>query len=152
MTLATIPCRWCSRQFVPRETGGHDQQFCSPSCRRALHSTARRWTLAELAAGRLPLAAIKKGVPATRALVTEAARPPSAPETGPSVSGSAEPPNGRFTVVVQQSTIRKLLLDFEITLNEKDNVVAILAALVRSGRRPTISECADGAKLVSFSP
>jgi hypothetical protein len=139
-------CRWCSRQFVPRETGGHDQRFCGPACRRALHSTARRWALAELAAGRLPLTAIKNGLPATRALATEAAKPPSAPEAPEAGgSGSPKPPNGRFTVVIHQSTVRKLLQDFQIAYNEKDNVITVLDALIRSGRRPaSLGENADG--------
>src|SRR3954451_21547262 len=65
-----VRCAWCDRPFTPRQTGGHDQRFCRPSCRRALHAAARRWALAELAAGRLALSAIKNGLPATRALAT----------------------------------------------------------------------------------
>src|SRR5215472_16364576 len=65
-------CPWCGRTFAPRQTGGHDQQFCRPACRRALHAAARRWALTELAAGRLRLNAIKAGLPATCALDTAA--------------------------------------------------------------------------------
>ena len=68
-------CAWCDRPFTPRHTGGHDQRFCRQSCRRALHSVVRRWVLAELAAGRLSLDAIKSGLPATRALITGTVSP-----------------------------------------------------------------------------
>src|ERR1051326_7073584 len=75
-------CPWCDRPFVPRRTGGLDQRFCRPSCCRALHAEARRWVLAELAAGRLPLNAIKAGLPATCALDMEVGKPIPAPEMG----------------------------------------------------------------------
>jgi hypothetical protein len=61
-------CTWCSRRFTPRQTGGRDQRFCRPSCRRALHAAARGWMLSELAAGRLTVGHIRKGSPATCAL------------------------------------------------------------------------------------
>lgn len=73
-------CAWCGRRFTPRQTGGHDQRFCRPSCRRALHAAVRRWALAELAAGRLNLAAIRTGLPAPRALATGGTKTVLAPE------------------------------------------------------------------------
>jgi hypothetical protein len=78
----TNSCRWCDREFTPRRTGGHEQQFCRPSCRRALHAAARRWTLSELSAGRLSLDAIRNGLPATRAFAGLGGLPSPVPETG----------------------------------------------------------------------
>jgi hypothetical protein len=75
-------CAWCDRPFTPRRTGGHDQRFCRLSCRRGFHATARQWTLSELAAGRLSLAAIKNGLPATRALAGSGGTPSPVQETG----------------------------------------------------------------------
>lgn len=63
-------CLWCERPFTPRSTGGRAQRFCRPRCRRSFHAAARRWVLAELAAGRVTLAAIRNGSTATRALPT----------------------------------------------------------------------------------
>src|SRR5262249_44244655 len=43
---ASASCSWCSRPFQARETGGHAQRFCRPSCRLGLPcccSAAGRW-------------------------------------------------------------------------------------------------------------
>jgi len=80
MTDHPLLCAWCGRRFGARQTGGHDQRFCRPFCRHALHATVRRWALAEVAAGRLSLAAIKTGLPATRALATGVISAAPAPE------------------------------------------------------------------------
>ena len=69
--IANPLCPWCNRPFISRRTGGHDQRFCRPSCRRALHAAARGWVLAELAAGRLTISQIRDGIPGTCALATE---------------------------------------------------------------------------------
>jgi hypothetical protein len=73
----TSSCCWCNRPFRARRDGGRAQRFCRPSCRRAFHGAARAWALAELAAGRLTLADIKNGRPATRAFL------PASEEMGP---------------------------------------------------------------------
>jgi hypothetical protein len=56
-------CIWCARAFKPRR-GGSPQRFCSPRHRTAFHSAARRWAEANIAAGTLPVDAIKGGLPA----------------------------------------------------------------------------------------
>ena len=73
--MTACPCSWCGRQFTPRLTGGRDQRFCRPSCRRALHAAARAWVLAEIAAGRLNLGAIKNRLPAPCALTAMSESP-----------------------------------------------------------------------------
>ena len=73
-------CPWCGRQFTPRLTGGKDQRFCRSSCRRALHAAARAWALAEIAADRLDLDAIRNGLPAPRALTGMSGGPSPAPD------------------------------------------------------------------------
>jgi hypothetical protein len=75
-----IYCPWCNRPVTPRQTGGRDQRFCRPSCRRAFHAAARTWALAELAAGRLTVAQIMNGLPATCALATEGGMQQLVPE------------------------------------------------------------------------
>jgi hypothetical protein len=72
-TEASPACLWCETPYRPRNSGGREQRFCGERCRRAFHAGVRRWTLGELAAGRLTLADIKNGRPATRASATGAA-------------------------------------------------------------------------------
>src|SRR5437868_14288937 len=54
-------CYWCNCAFRARQSGGHAQRFCSPSCRLAFHAATRRWTLDAVGAGVLSIADIKKG-------------------------------------------------------------------------------------------
>src|SRR5262249_24934832 len=70
--------------FIPRRTGGRDQRFCCLSHRRACHSAVRAWAVAELQAGRLPLAQIRNGLPATRTLATAEKKAFPVPEAGES--------------------------------------------------------------------
>ena len=143
-------CSWCGRPFTPRRTGGHDQHFCRPACRRALHAEARRWVLAELAAGRLSLSTIKKGLPATRALDTAAGKPVSVPETGPS-SCTAPEALARFVIEIPQTLIHKLVIAyFELAADERDDVLVLLTALARVGRRPVVSKTTAGETVLSY--
>jgi hypothetical protein len=83
MTTKTSPaCLWCNTSYRARNSGGREQRFCSERCRRAFHAAVRRWTLGELAAGRLTLVDIRNGLPATRAFATDAARPSPVPREG----------------------------------------------------------------------
>ncbi|MFD5508282.1 hypothetical protein ACFWIB_10960 [Streptomyces sp. NPDC127051] len=34
LTVSLRTCDLCSRQFLPRNLGGHPQRFCAPACRR----------------------------------------------------------------------------------------------------------------------
>jgi hypothetical protein len=74
-TQATSACDWCETPYRARQSGGRGQRFCSERCRRAFHAGVRRWTLDELAAGRLTLADIRNARPATRAFATDAVKP-----------------------------------------------------------------------------
>ncbi len=54
-------CLWCSSPYTARRGhGGPDQRFCSSDCRMAMHRAARRWTMAEVAAGRVTVAELRK--------------------------------------------------------------------------------------------
>jgi hypothetical protein len=81
-TAATNACDWCETPYRARNSGGREQRFCGERCRRAFHAGVRRWTLGELAAGRLTLVNIKNGLPATRAFATDAAKPSPVPREG----------------------------------------------------------------------
>ena len=69
---AAFRCPWCDRPFRPRQGGGREQKFCRPSCRRAFHADVRRWVLNAIENGTLTGADIRKGFPATRALLQRA--------------------------------------------------------------------------------
>ena len=107
--------------------------------------------LAELAAGRLPLAAVKTGLPATRALVTDAARPPSIPERGPSTLAAPEA-LARFVIEIPRLLIDRLaMMHFEISYRQRDDILALLSALARVGRQPAISKTSEGETILSYS-
>jgi hypothetical protein len=83
-------CSWCDRAFRPRQSGGHAQRFCCPSCRRAFHAAARNWVLAGLAAGDIGISDVKNGPPATRALSGRAISPSPTHRGPPPQPASAE--------------------------------------------------------------
>jgi glutamate/tyrosine decarboxylase-like PLP-dependent enzyme len=53
-----IACRWCGRLARPSRHGS-PRVFCSPRCRVAFHSAARRWSERLLAAGRITVADLR---------------------------------------------------------------------------------------------
>jgi hypothetical protein len=61
-------CAWCGTRFRARATGGREQCFCRPACRRDFHSAARSWALAELQAGRVTVGQLRGGPTPTRTL------------------------------------------------------------------------------------
>jgi hypothetical protein len=67
--VSATGCLWCHRPFRARRSGGQRQRFCRPGCRRAFHAGARAWVLDAIASGALTVADVRKGLPATRALL-----------------------------------------------------------------------------------
>jgi hypothetical protein len=61
MSGAPSTCLWCSEEFTPRASGGRAQKYCSASCRKSLHREARRWAIARIEDGTLPVAVIRAG-------------------------------------------------------------------------------------------
>jgi hypothetical protein len=90
MTEATA-CSWCERSFRPRRTGGRVQRFCCPLCRRAFHTAARAWALNAIAVGALPIADLRNGVAATRALIPGPASTEAVPQAPPRQSARPAP-------------------------------------------------------------
>src|SRR5690242_9255101 len=54
-------CLWCNDSFEPRRSGGKQQAFCRPACRRAFDVAGRRWVAEAIAAGVLTVDALKSG-------------------------------------------------------------------------------------------
>ena len=115
-------CSWCDRAFRPRQSGGHAQRFCCPSCRRAFHAAARNWVLAGLAAGHIAISDVKNGLPATRALPGAPISPPPTHEGPPQQPASAE----------EQECLSD---DFRQLLHEMDEILEepTIALLIRLG-------------------
>jgi len=129
-------CVWCNRPFPARE-GGRAQRFCRPSCRRAFHTAARSWALNAIESGALTVADIRSGLPATRALLGHRESPMPVVEHNANV-----PPNAtaRFLVEVQRPLIDALVfVHRDLQFGERNDLCAILRALDRLGRRPTIT-------------
>ena len=73
-------CLWCSNSFEPRRSGGKQQMFCLPACRREFDVAARRWVAAAIATGVLTVDVLRNGRAPTRALVV-ATPSPAAPQS-----------------------------------------------------------------------
>ena len=56
-------CLWCGGAFTPRVNGGKAQRFCSPSCRRQLHTRARQWAIARIEDGTIPVGLLRDNTP-----------------------------------------------------------------------------------------
>jgi hypothetical protein len=85
---AAAVCLWCDREFSPRNSGGYPQRFCCTEHRRAFHIAAHQFVLAEFAAGRVTVAAIKKFADENRiSLPAEEHLAPSVPSPASEQSG-----------------------------------------------------------------
>ena len=56
----TALCLWCEGPLPAGRGRGSERRFCCADCRSAFHTAARRWALAEIAAGRLTVARLKE--------------------------------------------------------------------------------------------
>jgi len=56
----TALCLWCEGPLPAGRGRGSERRFCCSECRSAFHTAARRWALAEIAAGRLTVAQLKE--------------------------------------------------------------------------------------------
>ena len=84
----TAGCLWCSALLPAGRGRGSQRRFCSTDCRSAFHTAARRWALAEIAAGRLTVAQLKECRPESvhafsRGRLASAATPLAKTEVAP---------------------------------------------------------------------
>src|SRR5579859_3412941 len=56
----TVSCLWCEASLPPGRGRGSERRFCCAGCRSAFHTAARQWAVAEVLAGRLTVARLKK--------------------------------------------------------------------------------------------
>jgi hypothetical protein len=61
--MSGASCLWCGSPFLPRKLGAHQKRFCSPQCRGAFHTAARRWAEQALVRGDISVSDLKAPVP-----------------------------------------------------------------------------------------
>ena len=64
--MAEINCPWCYAPFTPVKRGVHIKRCCSPACKGALKTAARRYVVALMDAGAISVGELKR-VSASRA-------------------------------------------------------------------------------------
>jgi hypothetical protein len=133
-------CRRCGRSFIPRQTGGKLQRYCSPGCRKSFDSwvRARGRTEIDTETATRP-SGIGSEACATRALAQQRETPPPVIKKGVGDPVLSDAPV-RFVVEVPASIIRALIFSFcYLRFDERHDLRAILAALERLGRKPSIT-------------
>jgi hypothetical protein len=87
-------CMWCGKPFALRRSGGTEQRFCAPGCRRAFHAKLRGWSERMFAAGAITLDDLKTDAPTARALAVRQGTgeddPPASGEPAGSAAALAE--------------------------------------------------------------
>ena len=73
-------CLWCEAALPSGPTRGSRRRFCSRRCRATFHTAARKWAIAAVEAGVIPVAAFKCHPKSVHA--SQASNPPS-PTTNP---------------------------------------------------------------------
>jgi hypothetical protein len=135
-----LACFWCARSFEPHR-GGSRQTFCRAACRAAYHKATRQWCEKAIADGRLTVEALRDGLPVAYTLPGYI-EPPS-PQSG---IGSLEKvflePVTRFVVDVPSYTVEGLVKLGFIRPDQQDDLFAVIAALKRLGRTPSVSRIA----------
>ena len=56
----TMDCLWCNKPLPSGPARGSPRRYCSPSCRHALGTAARRWVMLAVEAGVVPVDVIKR--------------------------------------------------------------------------------------------
>jgi hypothetical protein len=127
-------CFWCARPFEPHR-GGSRQTFCRVACRAAYHKATRQWCEREIAEGRLSVESLR----------IAAYTLPGAAEASLSGQCHMGPPNSshlepvaRFLVEVSYYTIEMLVGVRWLRADQQDNLFAIIDALKRLGRTPSV--------------
>ena len=139
MTTPSLACLWCGKPFKPRRCGS-PQIFCGAACRSAFHSAGRRWAERAIASGALTVGDLRNGDPQACTLRGRKEGGSSPPGTGSSNSPPPADPPVRFVVEVPATIVRALIFTFRyLPFDQRDDLPAILAALDRLGRKPSIT-------------
>ena len=144
--MAEARCLWCQSPFTPRR-GGSPQRFCRASHRVRFHAATRLWAERAVLSGILTVDAVRGG--RLEACTLPGSR--EAPSPSPLTDQPSPEPLKRFVVEIPQALINALIFrEFAIVHYERDDLVAVLAALTRLGKKPTITETPEGEKVLSY--
>jgi hypothetical protein len=138
MTAPSPACLWCGKAFRSRRRGS-PQVFCTAACRSAFHTAGRRWAERAVACGALMVDDLRNADTEACTLCRSDQRRSPAPEAASGVSALPEV-SARFVVEIPHSIIEALVFVFRyLRFDQRDDLPAILAALDRLGRKPTIT-------------
>jgi hypothetical protein len=138
MIAPVSACLWCGKAFRSQRRGS-PQIFCAAACRSAFHTAGRRWAERAVAYGALTVDDLQNADAIACTLYRSDQRPLSAPEAASGVSALPEA-SARFVVEIPNSIIEALVFLFHyLRFDQRDDLLAILVALDRLGRKPTIT-------------
>jgi hypothetical protein len=139
MIAPVSACLWCGKAFRSQRRGS-PQIFCAAACRSAFHTAGRRWAERAVAYGALTVDDLQNADAKACTLHPRSdQRPSPAPEAGSGISALPEA-SARFVVEIPNSIIEALVFLFRyLRFDQRDDLPAILAALDRLGRKPTIT-------------
>jgi hypothetical protein len=141
-------CLWCEK-VLPSRRIGSTGRFCCAAHRTSFWSACRILGERAVALGVVTIADLKAD-PAACTLRWRGEAPSPRPEIGPTDRPAPEPLT-RLVIEVPTAVIDKLvLLHFEIANHEREDALALLAALSRVGRRPVISKTPAGETILSY--
>jgi hypothetical protein len=146
MSEPSPTCPWCGKPFTPRRGGGSRQTFCGADCRHRFHAGARQWAEGAIAAGLLTIDDLKNGPGTACTLVGGAEQPSPLADMGRADAVRPDGSTMRFIIEIPRSVIDALIfLHRYLRFDQRDDFRAILAALDRLGRGPTITPLGDPA-------
>jgi hypothetical protein len=143
-----LVCPWCGQTLRLRRRGSAGR-FCCAAHRTAYWTACRKWAERAVALGILSVADLKADTEACTPFWGGNTTPPC-PEIASTDRTSPEPLQ-RFVVEVPQALIKALAFrDFEIVPYERDDLIAIMGALVRLRHKPTTTKTPEGVTVLSF--
>jgi hypothetical protein len=138
MTAPSPACLWCGKGFRPQWRGS-PQVFCATACRSAFHTASRRWAESAVACGALTVADLRNGDSQACTLRGRKEQGSFGADPGSGNTAPFDVP-ARFVVEVPPSIIHALIFSFRyLRFDQRDDLLAILFALDRLGRRPSIT-------------
>ena len=141
-------CSWCG-QVLRSRRGGSAGRFCCAAHRTSYWAACRKFGEQAVALGIVSVAELKAD-PAACTLPGALKLPSPVPEAGRASNTSPEP-QAEFVIRIPRDLVRSLIFRYcELQHSEEGDVIAILAALRRLGRRPTMSETSAGETVLSY--
>ena len=141
-------CFWCGKPLRSRRSGSAER-FCCAAHRNSYWTACRKLGEVVVSSGIVNIADLKAD-PAACTLPELTKSPPTVPAAGIPSNAAPDAATVRLVVEVPQARVQRLVFrDYVLCPHQRDDPLALLAALVRLGLRPTITVTED-AKLLSY--